>query len=426
MLQRHVMIDVALWCHDTGCFATRVVWGDSVKDNVRNAPAKAGNGPLSSALRAGFVMACAVLAGCQGAGLGDGLGASSSGVAPVTSSTYGNGPVTVTMLLPTDAALRRKAADVADGAKLALDDLGAGQLNIDIQAFSSSSGQAVSKVQAASAAGSKLIIGPATNAEVSRIISGTGNTPRPPILALVPNNSAGGTHIWPLYGDAIDSALEGVGVAVAAKQKNIVVVHEAGFPAENLLRLREGIKHKGGNTVGFVPYPASGINLRAAFAKGQVVFSKANTIVLLGGGEAIGQVIDILAAGEFGQSIATAIATSLIPEEIYKRPSAQGLMVAIPSTTDVRVISERFKAQYGREPSYDAAIGYDSIAIAAGLVRSSGPDAITVENLTSSQGFRAATGLFRFRPDGRIERRMIVHRIENGGLKIIQEEGEGF
>lgn len=54
------------------------------------------------------------------------------------------------------------------------------------------------------------------------------------------------------------------------------------------------------------------------------------------------------------------------------------------------------------------------------------PDAITVENLTSSQGFRAATGLFRFRPDGRIERRMIVHRIENGGLKIIQEEGEGF
>lgn len=329
------------------------------------------------------------------------------------------------MLLPTDAPLRRKAADIADGARLALDDLGAGQLRIDFQASSSTSGQAASKVQAAAAAGAKLIIGPATNGEVSRIISGT-SLPRPPILALVPNNSAGGTHIWPLYGDAIDSALEGVGVAVAAKQKNIVVVHEAGFPAENLLRLREGIKLKGGTTIGFVPYPASGINLRAAFAKGQLVFAKANTIVLLGGGDAIGEVIDILAAGEFGQSIATAIATSLIPEEIYKRPSAQGLMVAVPSTTDVSVIAERFKAKYGRAPSYDAAIGYDSIAIAAGLVRSAGPEAITVENLTSSQGFRAATGLFRFRPDGRIERRMIVHRIENGSLKIIQEEGEGF
>lgn len=59
-------------------------------------------------------------------------------------------------------------------------------------------------------------------------------------------------------------------------------------------------------------------------------------------------------------------------------------------------------------------------------MRSGGADAITVANLTSTQGFRAATGLFRFRPDGRIERRMVVHRIENGALKVIQEEGEGF
>ncbi|KJS19401.1 MAG: hypothetical protein VR78_03410 [Hoeflea sp. BRH_c9] len=161
---------------------------------------------------------------------------------------------------------------------------------------------------------------------------------------------------------------------------------------------------------------------------GAAVFSKADTIVLLGGGEAIGQVIDILAAGEFGKSIATAIATSLIPEAIYKRPSAQGLMVAIPSTADVSVIADRFKAKFGREPSYDAAIGYDSIAIAiaAGLVRTGRPDAITVANLTSTQGFRAATGLFRFRPDGRIDRRMVVHRIVDGTLKIIQDEGEGF
>tara|TARA_R110002020_G_scaffold224505_8_gene434042 strand:- start:1683 stop:2807 length:1125 start_codon:yes stop_codon:yes gene_type:complete len=329
-----------------------------------------------------------------------------SAAPPVTSSTYGNGPVAIAVLLPTDATLRKKAADISDGAKLALDDLGAGQLRIDFQASSSSSAEAVSKVQAATAAGTKLIIGPATNAEVSRIIAGT-SLPRPPILALVANNSAGGSHVWPLYGDAIDSALEGVGVAVAAKQKTIVVVHEANFPAENLLRLREGISLKGGTTAGFVPYPADGKNLSAAFANGAAVFNKADTIVLLGGGEAIGQVIDILAAGEFGKSIAT----SLIPEEIYKRPSAQGLMVAIPSTSSVSVISDRFKARYGREPSYDAAMGYDSIAIAAGLVRSGGADAITVANLTSLQGFRAATGLFRFRPDGRIERRMVVHRI---------------
>ncbi|MDF1607566.1 hypothetical protein PZ897_05200 [Hoeflea sp. YIM 152468] len=377
-------------------------------------------------MRALLLTALVALAGCQASSLGDGLADdANSGATPVTSSSYGNGAVTIAMLLPSDASMRAKAADIADGARLALDDLGGGRLSIDFQVSNSRSGDVAGKVQAAAASGTKLIIGPATDAEVAKIISAT-SLPRPPILALVANNSAGGTHIWPLYGDAIDSALEGVGVAVAAKQKNIVVVHEAGFSAENLLRLREGIRLKGGITVGFVPYPSSGGNLRAAFARGSAVFAKANTIVLLGSGEAIGQVIDILAAGEFGQSIATAIATSLIPADIYKRPSAQGLMVAIPSTSSVGVISDRFKARFGRSPSYDAAIGYDSIAIAAGLVRSGGADAITVVNLTSEQGFRAATGLFRFRPDGRIERRMVVHRIENGNLKIIQEEGDGF
>ncbi|MCY0093294.1 hypothetical protein [Hoeflea ulvae] len=395
-----------------------------MQDHVCDGVARPGRVSLKGVARAFLLMACVGLAGCQASNLGDGLGEGSA-PSPVSNSTYGNGPVKIAVLLPSDPDMRVKAADIADGARMALDDLGDGQLMLDIRAFRSGSTQAVAEVRAASAAGVKMIIGPATNAEVSRIISGT-TPPRPPILALIANNSAGGSNIWPLYGDAIDSALEGVGVAVAAKQKNIVVVHEAGFPAENLLRLREGIRIKGGTTVGFVPYPANGKNLSAAFANATPVFSKANTIVLLGGGEAIGQVIDILAAGEFGKSIATAIATSLIPEEIYKRPSAQGLMVAIPSTASVRVISERFKAKFGRTPSYDAAIGYDAVAVAAGLVRTGGPDSITVANLTSTQGFRAATGLFRFRPDGRIERRMIVHRIEDGSLKVIQEEGSGF
>lgn len=425
MLRRHVMNEVALQRYDAVVFGDGAVRGGVVKNDKNSVAAITLRRSGAGAARSFLLMACLGLAGCQASGLGDGLEAAKTSVAPVSSSTYGSGPVTIAMLLPTDAGLRIKAADIADGAKLALDDLGAGQLKIDFQAFSSSSAEAVSKVQAASTAGTKLIIGPATNAEVTRIITSTSQ-PRPPILALVPNNSAGGSNIWPLYGDAIDSALEGVGVAVAANQKNVVVVHEAGFAAENLLRLREGIRLKGGNTVGFVPYSPSGKDLSAAFASGAAVFAKANTIVLLGGGEAIGQVIDILAAGEFGKSIATAIATSLIPEEIYKRPSAQGLMVAIPSTADVSVIADRFNAKYGRAPSYDAAIGYDSIAIAAGLVRSGGADAITVQNLTSTQGFRAATGLFRFRLDGRIERRMVVHRIENGALTVIQEEGEGF
>ncbi|MDZ7603618.1 MAG: hypothetical protein U1A06_19825, partial [Hoeflea sp.] len=92
----------------------------------------------------------------------------------------------------------------------------------------------------------------------------------------------------------------------------------------------------------------------------------------------------------------------------------------------VPVLAARFTAKFGRSPTYDAATGYDAVAVAAGLVRSGGAEAITVANLTSTQGFRAATGLFRFRPDGRIERRMVVHRIENNKLSVIQEEGEGF
>ncbi|WP_139112626.1 hypothetical protein [Hoeflea olei] len=392
----------------------------------RGAPGTARRVDLTSALRRICLGAALGLAGCQAGGLGDGLESAKSAPAALASSSYGSGPVRITLLLPTDSAMRTRAADIADGAKLALDDLGAGQLGLDIEAFASDSGQAAAKVQAAGAAGSKLIVGPASNGDVRQIVAGTGSAARPPILSLVADSPAGGPGVWPLYGDAVDSAIEGAGAAVAAKQKNIAVVHETSFSADDLKRLQDGIRLKGGTTVGLVPYPAGGANLKAAFARAKPLFAKANAVVLLGGGETIGQVIDILATGDFGETIATAVATSLLPEAMYKRPTAQGLIVATPSTTDLRVIATRFQAKYGRAPSYDAAIGYDAIAIAAGLVRASGPEAITARNLTSAQGFRAATGLFRFRADGRIERRMIVHRIVDGGLKVIQEEGEGF
>lgn len=374
---------------------------------------------------AGLLSLAMGLAGCQAVSVDEGLSVAASAAQAVTSSTHGDGPVLVTMLLPEDAGMRTKARDLADGAKLALDDLGAGQIRIDFQPTGSADGQAAMKVQAAAASGARLIIGPATHSQLRSIVSATSGS-RPPMLALAAGKPAGGKHIWPLYQDAIDSALEGVRVPISSGQKAIVVLHDSGLAASDLQRLRDGIREKGGTALGFVAYPQSAADLRAAFEKQRTVLAKANAVVVLGNGEVTADVLDLLATGEFVQKTASTVASSALSERIYHRPSARGVIIAMPSTADFDLIAQRFKTKYGRNLGYDAAIGYDAIAIPAGLVRAGGSDAITVENLMSRRGFRAATGLFRFLPDGRIERRMIAHRIENGSLKAIQTDGAGF
>ena len=60
------------------------------------------------------------------------------------------------------------------------------------------------------------------------------------------------------------------------------------------------------------------------------------------------------------------------------------------------------------EPQRKATLAYDAIILAVGLTNNRGSNRFSQNVLTNSTGFRGIDGLFRFRPDGFIERGLAV------------------
>ncbi|MCC5996759.1 MAG: penicillin-binding protein activator [Oceanicaulis sp.] len=83
-----------------------------------------------------------------------------------------------------------------------------------------------------------------------------------------------------------------------------------------------------------------------------------------------------------------------------------------------------YEAMYGERPSRLAGLGYDAVALAAMMARERGQDVRAL--LERPSGFDGVDGLFRFRPDGTIERALAVYTIQGGQFRVISPAPEQF
>jgi hypothetical protein len=120
------------------------------------------------------------------------------------------------------------------------------------------------------------------------------------------------------------------------------------------------------------------------------------------------------------------VGTSAWPQTSYATPAASGALIALIDPEGSGLIAERYQRHYNHPLTIASAYGYDAIAIASGLVRSQGPQAVTAANLMSNVGFRGTTGLFRFTAAGMAERKMVLHTIEGGKLKPALVSAQSF
>jgi hypothetical protein len=84
-----------------------------------------------------------------------------------------------------------------------------------------------------------------------------------------------------------------------------------------------------------------------------------------------------------------------------------------------------FQSVYNETPSRLAGLAYDAVALAAMLAREPGSgDARRF--IEQPGGFNGVDGLFRFRPDGTIERALAVYTIQGGQFRVISPAPEQF
>jgi ABC-type branched-subunit amino acid transport system substrate-binding protein len=97
-------------------------------------------------------------------------------------------------------------------------------------------------------------------------------------------------------------------------------------------------------------------------------------------------------------------------------PLVRGAFPA-PTPDVLADFDRRYQAMFGEAPPRLASFGYDAGALAATLANQGRLDRATVER---TEGFGGVNGLFRFLPDGSVERALAVLQVQPGGtVKVV-------
>lgn len=333
----------------------------------------------------------------------------------------------IALLLPRSAGgeAGRRARDIRDGAALALDDLGDGRLALAIHDTGRGAGRIAALAAETQAAGARLILGPATPDAAAALVQADAAR-RPPAIAFTGNGDPHGSGVFAIVSDAVDSALESARIVAGAGRRTFAAVVPEGFSEADRTRLRRGVEEAGGRLAGFVGYPGAGSGIAARIAAGRETLVGADAVVVFGDGDAPAAVAATMRAASALQPNATLIGNLAWAQANFARPELEGALVAMPDQSGLAVIADRYRERTGRTLSIEAAYGYDAVAVAAGIVRAMGADALAPATLTRASGFRGATGVFRFLPDGQVHRLLALYQVRGGALQLLDPPPVGF
>jgi ABC-type branched-subunit amino acid transport system substrate-binding protein len=111
---------------------------------------------------------------------------------------------------------------------------------------------------------------------------------------------------------------------------------------------------------------------------------------------------------------------------VWREPTLRGSWFAAAAPSARQKFMARYKDAYGDTPPRIATLAYDAVALAAVLARGqNGPD-FTNAALTTPNGFAGLDGIFRFQPDGLIQRGLAVLQVEPREPKVISPSPDSF
>lgn len=112
---------------------------------------------------------------------------------------------------------------------------------------------------------------------------------------------------------------------------------------------------------------------------------------------------------------------------LAREPQLQGGWFAAPEQDHAQAFLERYREIFRREPPRIATLAYDAMALVTSLAGEAAPNAAFArERMQDPNGFVGIDGIFRFRPDGTVERGLAVMTITTRGLKTLSAAPTAF
>ncbi len=390
---------------------------------------------ITAALGAGGAGLLALsLAGCMGSNLGSYPGSSINNGEPVAASgdVVGTGSVRVGLLLPmnSNGGATSIGAVFRNAAELAL----ANFPNADVQLLVKDTGGTAqggrAAAQSAIAEGAELILGPVFAPAVSGAAAAARSS-GVPVVAFSTDTSVAARGVY-LLSFLPQSDVQRIIQYAAGQSKRsyAALVPDDTYGAVVEAAFRQEVGRTGGRIVSIQRYKLTGSDTSDLVAKTNALASTMSQIDALfvpaGGGVAPLVVQTLTSQGADIGRVKVLGSGQWDTPDMKSNPIMAGSWYPGPDDKGFQAFAGRYQSAYGSAPPRNATLAYDGVTLAAGLVRSAGPQRFSTGVLTNRDGFIGIDGLFRFLNNGQNERGLAVYQLTGSGAQVISAAPRDF
>lgn len=376
---------------------------------------------------------------------------------PRIGSGVGAGPVKVALLVPRSGRARDQVAlgnAIFDAAQMALFDTGRSDVTLIVKNTGSGAGSAANAAQEAINEGAEIILGPVFAEEVGAVRA-VAAPMGVPVIAFSSDNSAagGGAYLLSFPAEeeirAIVNYAAGRGVGLFA-----VLAPQNAYGRRAASRFARDVAAIGGAVVVEANYPAARDAMYPSVM--QLDGRDFDALFIPDGGS---NLRDIAGFVRFGpppppapkplteEQIAAGVAPppplpppqrAVLPDHILLGTGlwdeaasgssgalARGVFAA-PEPSARQSFSARFEGIYGYRPPRVASLGYDALSLAATLSSDLPGRRFSASAITDPNGFGGVDGIFRFLPNGTIQRGLAIIEATGGGFSVVRPAPRTF
>ncbi|KQK30385.1 ethanolamine utilization protein EutM [Bosea thiooxidans] len=365
------------------------------------------------------------LAACGGgtSGLpGFDSGAPASDAAAPTGQVIGNGKVKVGLVLPLTAEGQGAVVgnSLKNAAEMALAEFPNADLTLLVKDDRGTPDGARAAAQQALAEGAELIIGPlfAPSVQAAGQVARGANRP---VIAFSSDSSVAAPGVYLLSFPPENDVNRVIAYASQQGRKSFAaLVPDTAYGKVVEAAFQQAVAARGARVVAIERFGADHNAMRSAAQRLVPSLQQADALFVPAAADTMPALGQALQEAGYNPSRVKPLGTGVWNDaSIARVPAIQGGWFASPDTAGFNAFAGRYQQRFNGAPTRTATLAYDAVSLAAALARTQGSQRFSESVLTNASGFAGADGVFRFRPDGQVERGLAILELRNGQIVTI-------
>ncbi|MGO4171330.1 penicillin-binding protein activator [Bosea sp. TAF32] len=371
--------------------------------------------------RALAVLLPLTLAACGGGTSGLPGFDSAPGGAP-TGQTIGNGKVKVGLVLPLTAEGQGAVVgnSLKNAAEMALAEFPNADLTLLVKDDRGTPEGARAAAQEALSEGAELIIGPlfAPSVQAAAQVARGANRP---IIAFSSDTSVASRGVYLLSFPPENDVNRVIAYASQQGRKSYAaLLPDTAYGKVVEAAFQQAVASRGGRVAAIEHFGADPAAMRGAVQRLMPSLQQADALFVPAAADTMPTLGQFLQEAGYNPAKVKPLGTGVWNDAgIARVPAIQGGWFASPDTAGFNAFAGRYQQRFNSAPTRTATLAYDAVSLSAALARTQGSQRFSESVLTNASGFAGADGVFRFRPDGQVERGLAVLELRNGQIVTI-------